>query len=173
MLRHALEGQAYPVVEAKDEPEATATLRAHRPAVVLTDLRLPRGDGFGVLRAARKLDPETSAIVMTAYGSIEDAVAAMKDGAMDFLTKPIDPDRLLLLVARVLDRHRIVTENILLKEELAVSQGLPEIVGQDASPKQVVATVRCAAGSGATVLLDGESGTGKELFAHALHAFSD
>jgi DNA-binding NtrC family response regulator len=173
MLRHALEGQSYPVIEAKDEPEATEILRKHRPAVVLTDLRLPRGDGFGVLRAAREVDPETSVIVMTAYGSIEDAVTAMKAGAMDFLAKPIDPDRLLLLVSRALDRHRIVTENILLKEELAVSRGLPEIIGQNEALKKVIATLRRAATSDATVLLGGESGTGKELFARALHAFSD
>ena len=172
MLRHALEGKAYTVVEARDEPEAVEALREHQPAVVLTDLRLPRGDGFGVLRAARELDPETSVIVMTAYGSIEDAVTAMKEGAMDFLAKPVDPDRLLLLVARALDRHRIVTENMLLKEELAVTRGLPEIIGEDASLKKVMGTLRRAAGSDATVLLGGESGTGKELFARALHAFS-
>ena len=172
MLRHALEGRQYTVIEATDEVEATAALQEHRPAVVLTDLRLPRGDGFGVLRAAKELDPEISIIVMTAYGSIEDAVEAMKEGAMDFLAKPVDPDHLLLLVARALDRHRIVTENMLLKEELAIRRGLPQIVGQDASLKQVIGTLRRAAASDATVLLEGESGTGKELFARALHVFS-
>ena len=172
MLRHALEGQDYVVAEAVDEPGAVAALRANRPSVVLTDLRLPQGDGFGVLRAAKELDPEISVIVMTAYGSIEDAVAAMKEGATDFLAKPVDPDHLLLLVSRAVDRHRILTENMLLKEELATRRGLPEIVGQDASLKQVVATLRRAAESDATVLLGGESGTGKELFAQALHAFS-
>ena len=173
MLRHALEGQQYKVIDATDEVEATAALREHRPAVVLTDLRLPRGDGFGVLRAAKELDPEIAVIVMTAYGSIEDAVKAMKEGAMDFLAKPVDPDHLLLLVARALDRHRLATENMLLKEELALRRGLPQIVGQDASLKQVVATLQRAAASDATVLLEGESGTGKELFARALHAFSN
>ena len=172
MLRHALEGQDYVVAEAVDEPGAVAALRVNRPSVVLTDLRLPQGDGFGVLRAAKELDPEISVIVMTAYGSIEDAVAAMKEGATDFLAKPVDPDHLLLLVSRAVDRHRILTENMLLKEELATRRGLPEIVGQDASLKQVVATLRRAAESDATVLLGGESGTGKELFAQALHAFS-
>ena len=172
MLRHALEGQDYIVAEAVDESGAVAALRENRPSVVLTDLRLPQGDGFGVLRAAKELDPDISVIVMTAYGSIEDAVAAMKEGATDFLAKPVDPDHLLLLVARAVDRHRMLTENMLLKEELAASRGLPEIVGQHASLKQVVATLRRAAESDATVLLGGESGTGKELFAHALHAFS-
>ena len=172
MLRHALEGQDYIVAEAVDESGAVAALRENRPSVVLTDLRLPQGDGFGVLRAAKELDPDISVIVMTAYGSIEDAVAAMKEGATDFLAKPVDPDHLLLLVARAVDRHRMLTENMLLKEELAASRGLPEIVGQHASLKQVFATLRRAAESDATVLLGGESGTGKELFAHALHAFS-
>ena len=172
MLRHALEGQDYVVAEAVDESGAVAALRENRPSVVLTDLRLPQGDGFGVLRAAKELDPDISVIVMTAYGSIEDAVTAMKEGATDFLAKPVDPDHLLLLVARAVDRHRMLTENMLLKEELAASRGLPEIVGQHASLKQVFATLRRAAESDATVLLGGESGTGKELFAHALHAFS-
>ena len=172
MLRHALEGQGYSVVEATDEDGAHAALRAHRPAVVLTDLRLPQGEGFGVLRSAKELDPEISVIVMTAYGSIEDAVAAMKEGATDFLAKPVDPDHLLLLVARAFERRQILTENIVLKEELAAKRGLPEIIGQDASLKQVVSTLRRAAESDATVLLGGESGTGKELFARALHVFS-
>lgn len=135
MLRHALEGRGYSVVEATDETEAQAALRAHRPAVVLTDLRVPSGDGLGVLRSAKELDPDVSVIVMTAFGSIEDAVAAMKEGATDFLAKPVDPDHLLLLVARALERHKILTENIVLKEELAARRGLPEIVGQDASMK--------------------------------------
>ena len=172
MLRHALEGRDYSVVEAVDEPEAIEALHKHQPAVVLTDLRLPRGDGFGVLRAAKELDPETSVIVMTAYGSIEDAVSAMKEGATDFLAKPVDPDHLLLLVARALERHRLLNENVALKEELAASRGLPEIIGQHPSLKQVVKMLRRAAASEATVLLDGESGTGKELFARALHVFS-
>ena len=172
MLRHALEAHDYAVVEAEDQEDATAALHRHRPAVVLTDLRLPKGDGFGVLRAAQELNAETSVIVMTAYGSIEDAVAAMKDGAMDFLAKPVDPDHLLLLVARALDRHRLATENVVLKEELAARRGLPTIVGDDAALKQVLATLQRAADTDATVLLGGESGTGKELFARALHAFS-
>ena len=98
MLRHALEAQGHGVVEARDQPEAEAALQASRPAVVLSDLRLPEGDGFGVLRASKELDPELPVIVMTAFGSIQDAVAAMKEGALDFLAKPVDPASLLQLV---------------------------------------------------------------------------
>jgi DNA-binding NtrC family response regulator len=172
MLRHALEAQGHTVVEARDETEAVQALRQARPAVVLTDLRLPTGDGFGVLKAAKELDPELPVIVMTAYGSIQDAVTAMKEGATDFLAKPVDPDHLLLMVARAIAQRRMLTEYILLKEEMAARRGAPRIIGDDAKLKQVIQQLHRAAGTDATVLLEGESGTGKELFARSLHAFS-
>jgi DNA-binding NtrC family response regulator len=172
MLRHALEAQGHVVIEARDQGEAAEALRTSRPGVVLTDLRLPVGDGFGVLRVAKELDPDLPVIVMTAFGSIQDAVVAMKDGALDFLAKPVDPDHLLLLVERALSQRRMATENILLKEELAQRRGAPRIVGEDAKLKQVTVALHRAASTDATVLLEGESGTGKELFARALHALS-
>src|SRR5919204_4215281 len=119
MLRHALEAQGHSVVEARDQREAEAAVQNSRPGVVLSDLRLPEGDGFGVLRAAKELDPAMPVIVMTAFGSIQDAVAAMKEGALDFLAKPVDPDHLLLMVERALVQRRLATENLILKEELA------------------------------------------------------
>ena len=172
MLRLALEAQGHKVVEARDQPEAEAALRASRPAVVLSDLRLPEGDGFGVLRASKDLDPELPVIVMTAFGSIQDAVAAMKEGALDFLAKPVDPDHLLLMVERALTQRRMATENLILKEELAQRRGAPQIVGEDPQLKQVSLALHRAAATDTTVLLEGESGTGKELFARALHALS-
>jgi DNA-binding NtrC family response regulator len=172
MLRHALERQEHAVLEARDEPEAVRLLQQAQPAVILSDLRLPHGDGFGVLRAAKEIDSDIPVIVMTAYGSIEDAVKAMKEGAMDFLAKPVDPDHLLLLVQRALEQRRIVTENLLLKEELAVRRGAPQLVGDDASLRKVFTSLQRAASTDATVLLEGESGTGKELFARSVHALS-
>ena len=172
MLRLALEAQGHRVVEARDQPEAEAALRASRPAVVLSDLRLTEGDGFGVLRASKDLDPELPVIVMTAFGSIQDAVAAMKEGALDFLAKPVDPDHLLLMVERALTQRRMATENLILKEELAQRRGAPQIVGDDPQLKQVSLALHRAAATDTTVLLEGESGTGKELFARALHALS-
>jgi DNA-binding NtrC family response regulator len=171
MLRHALERQGHTVLEARDQPEAVRMLQ-HSPAVVLSDLRLPEGDGFGVLRASKEFDADIPVIVMTAYGSIEDAVAAMKEGALDFLAKPVDPDHLALLVARALEQRRMVTENLLLKEELAVRRGAPQLVGEDPSLRKVFASLQKAAATDTTVLLEGESGTGKELFARSLHALS-
>jgi DNA-binding NtrC family response regulator len=172
MLRHALERQGHAVLEARDQPEAVRLLQQEQPAVVLSDLRLPEGDGFGVLRASKEIDADVAVIVMTAYGSIEDAVRAMKEGALDFLAKPVDPDHLLLLVARALEQRRIVTENLLMKEELAVRRGAPQLVGEDPSLRKVFASLQRAAATDTTVLLEGESGTGKELFARSLHALS-
>jgi DNA-binding NtrC family response regulator len=172
MLRHALEAQGHVVVEARDEPEAVQALNQARPAVVLSDLRLPTGDGLGVLKAAKEIDPELPVIVMTAYGSIQDAVTAMKQGALDFLAKPVDPDHLLLLVERAIAQRRMLTEYFLLKEEAAARRGAPRIIGDDPKLRQVTQQLHRAAGTDTTVLLEGESGTGKELFARSLHALS-
>jgi DNA-binding NtrC family response regulator len=172
MLRHALEAQGHTVVEARDQREAEAALLASHPAVVLSDLRLTEGDGFGVLRAAKDFDPQLPVIVMTAFGSIQDAVSAMREGALDFLAKPVDPDHLLLMVERALAQRRLATENMILREELAQRRGAPQIVGDDPKLKQVSVALHRAAATDTTVLLEGESGTGKELFARALHALS-
>jgi DNA-binding NtrC family response regulator len=172
MLRHALERQGHAVLEARDQPEAVRLLQQAQPALVLSDLRLPEGDGFGVLRASKEVDADVPVIVMTAHGSIEDAVTAMKEGALDFLAKPVDPDHLLLLVGRALEQRRLVTENLLMKEELAVRRGAPQLVGEDPSLRKVFASMQRAAATDTTVLLEGESGTGKELFARSLHALS-
>src|SRR6187402_1901403 len=137
MLRHALEAHGHAVLEARDEPEAIRELRQTRPVVVLTDLKLPVGDGFGVLRAAKELDPDLPVIVMTAYGSIQDAVLAMKEGALDFLAKPVDLDHLQLLVARALSQRRMAAENRVLKEELATRRGAPAIIGDDPALRKV------------------------------------
>jgi len=170
MLRHALEEQGHSVVEAADEAEALRQVRDTRPDLVLSDLRLLSGDGVGVLRGAKDIDPELPVIVMTAYGSIQDAVVAMKEGALDFLAKPVDPDHLLLLVERALAQRRMAAENRLLRDELAARRGAPTIIGQDPSLARVMATVHRAAATDTTVLLLGESGTGKELVARSLHA---
>ncbi len=172
MLRHSLEAQGHVVVEAVDEPGAAAVIEQSRPDLVISDLRLPIGDGLGVLRAAKDVDPDLPVIVMTAYGGIRDAVAAMKEGALDFLAKPIDPAHLVLLVDRALAQRRMAAENLLLKEELAARLGAPRIVGDSAALKQAILAVQRAAPSDATVLLEGESGTGKELMARTLHALS-
>lgn len=173
MLRHALETQGHAVIEARDQPEAVARLADASPSLVLSDLRLPAGDGLGVLRAAKDLDADLPVIVMTAYGGIEDAVAAVKQGALDFLAKPVDLDHLLLLVSRALAQRQLAAENQLLREELGRRRGAPTIIGESPVLKQVSSAIRRAAQTDTTVLLEGESGTGKELFARTLHALSE
>ncbi len=172
MLRDVLQTAGHAVVEADSLEAARQALREARPEIVLTDLRLPDGDGLSVLNAARDLDPTLPVIVMTAFGGVQEAVAAMKAGALDFLAKPVDPDHLLLLVGRALVARRLANENILLKEELAARRGAPRIIGEDPALRRVSAELQRAAGTDATVLLLGESGTGKELFARTLHALS-
>jgi two-component system, NtrC family, response regulator AtoC len=168
MLKLALESQDYLVVEARDQEEAAAALRESLPSLVLSDLRLPKGDGIGVLRAAKESDAELPVIVMTAHGSIQDAVEAMKKGALDFLAKPVDPDHLLLLVSRALEQRRLIGEYRVLKDE-AARRGGPAIIGDSAPLRQAMTAIERAAGTDTTVLLEGESGTGKELCARALH----
>jgi DNA-binding NtrC family response regulator len=172
MLRLALESAGYQVAEARDATEAGQVLAQQRPALVLTDLRLPVGDGFSVLRQAKDTDPDVPVVVMTAFGGIEDAVRAMREGALDFLAKPVDPEHLLLLVGRALEQRRLATENLLLREELTARRGLPHIIGEHAALKRVLSAVHRAASGDATVLIQGESGTGKELVARAVHALS-
>jgi DNA-binding NtrC family response regulator len=140
--------------------------------VVLTDLRLPAGSGFDVLQAALDADPATSVIVMTAFGTVEEAVRAMKAGAADFLTKPVDTDHLLLLLERAIDRRRLVTDYVLLKEDYQRRFGLPRVLGEDAALKETMLAIQRAASTDTTVLILGESGTGKELMSRALHQLS-
>ncbi len=172
MLRKTLESRGWTVDEAGDAYEARRKLQGSRFLVVLTDLKLPAGSGFDVLQAAREADPQTPVIVMTAFATVEDAVRAMKEGAADFLTKPVDTDHLLLLLDRAMERRRLVTEYVLLKEEYQRRFGLPRVLGEDPALKETMLAIQRAAGSEATVLILGESGTGKELMARSLHQLS-
>ena len=172
MLRTTLESRGYAVDEAGDAYEARKRLSAFRYLVVLTDLKLPAGSGFDVLQAAREADADTPVVVMTAFGTVEEAVKAMKLGAADFLTKPVDTEHLLLLLDRAVESRRVATELVLLKEEYQRRFGLPRVLGEDPSLKEAMLALQRAAGTDATVLLLGESGTGKELMSRALHQLS-
>jgi DNA-binding NtrC family response regulator len=172
VLRLTLENAGYTVTEAADARAAAAAIALTPHRLVLTDLRMPHGSGLDVLRAARAADADVPVIVMTAYGSIDEAVQAMKDGAHDFLQKPVDSNHLLLVVERALEQARLRTENILLREEWSRRYGFPRIIGESPEIKRAVAETQRVAQTEATVLLLGESGTGKELFALAVHHLS-
>ncbi|MEO8500787.1 MAG: sigma-54 dependent transcriptional regulator [Vicinamibacteria bacterium] len=161
------------VVEAcADTYEAKRALSRTSFGVVLTDLKLPAGSGFDVLAAALKAGPEIDVIVMTAFGSIEDAVRAIREGASDFLTKPVDTDHLLHLVDRALDRRRLKRRAFLLEEEVQERMSLPRLVGTSEGLKEALLQVQRVAPSDTTVLILGESGTGKELLARSVHQLS-
>jgi DNA-binding NtrC family response regulator len=172
VLRLTLENAGYTVTEAADARAALNEIAAGPHKLVLTDLRMPNGSGLDVLRAARAADGSIPVIVMTAFGSIDEAVQAMKDGAHDFLQKPVDSNHLLLLVERALEQERLRTENILLREEWSRRYGFPRILGESEAIKSAVSETQRVAQTEATVLLLGESGTGKELFARAIHHLS-
>jgi DNA-binding NtrC family response regulator len=172
MLRRALQRMGYEAEAAPGLAEAHAALRGRRFAAVLTDLKLPSGSGMDVLRAAHETDPALPVILMTAYGTVSDAVEAMRDGACDFIEKPIDLEHLRHLLARAIERQQLLRENLVLKEEYARSFGFPRIVGEHPSMLTAAREMQRIAPTETTVLLLGESGTGKELFARAIHQLS-
>jgi len=173
VLRLTLENAGYSVTELPDARAAINEISTTRHRLVLTDLRMPNGSGLDVLRAARAADADVPVVLMTAFGSIDEAVQAMKDGAQDFLQKPVDSNHLLLIIQRSLDQARLRTENILLREEWSRRYGFPRIIGESAVIKRAVGETQRVAQTEATVLLLGESGTGKELFARAVHHLSN
>ena len=172
VLRLTLEHAGYSVSDCADARAAAEEVARTRFRLVLTDLRMPHGSGLDVLRAARAADPDVPVVVMTAYGSIDEAVQAMKDGAYDFLQKPVDSNHLLILIGRALERARLRTENMLLREEWSRRYGFPRIVGESDAIRRAISETQRVAATDATVLLLGESGTGKELFARAVHHLS-
>src|SRR5215831_12776690 len=171
MLEEMLKAEGLTVTGIGSGAQAVERLRAgERFDLVLTDWKLPGANGLAVLDAAIARDPTLPVLMMTAFGSIETAVEAMKHGADDFITKPVDPDLLRLLVSRAIERRARSRESLLFAE--AQSKSIPPIVGESAAIRAVRAETERVAATDATVLLEGESGTGKELFAHAIHALS-
>ncbi len=172
MLKTAIEKMGFSVDAVEDGEQAQEKIRQHRHLLILTDLRLPKASGLEVLEYCKELDDSVPVIVMTAYGTIEEAVLAIKRGAFDFIQKPVDLDHLSLLIQRALQQQQMVQENILLREAFHKIYGLPKIVGENGAIKAIEKEIRKVAQTGATVLLQGESGTGKELFARAIHQLS-
>jgi len=170
LLRHRLEQLGYAVRTATTGQEALGMLASEQPALVLLDLRLPRLSGLDVLKQLKQTAPELTVIVMTAYGTVEKAVEAMKAGAADFLTKPFTPGHLELVVQKAFERQALERTHHLLQVEL--EDKAQPLIGDSPALRPVLEQARRAASSAATVLLLGESGTGKEVLARAIHAWS-
>ncbi len=162
----------YAVAEAENGLRALEWLETHHADVVLSDLRMPGMDGMALLSRLLGRDPKPVLILLTAYGNIETAVEAMKRGAYDFLAKPVNLDRLDLLLKRALTERQMGAENQRLKAQLNSKYGFENILGTSVAMQEVFDTIRQAAPTRATVLIQGESGTGKELVARALHQCS-
>jgi DNA-binding NtrC family response regulator len=149
--------------------EALAHLEEAAADLVITDLKMPGMGGMEFLRGLKNKWPDTEVVVMTAYGSIDTAVAAMRLGAYDYLTKPIDRERFPVVIDKALERHALASENRQLRDRLETRARFEQMVGESAPMQQVYTLVEMVAGSDVTVLLTGESGTGKELVARAIH----
>jgi DNA-binding NtrC family response regulator len=173
MLRKALERHGHSVDEAADGSAAIQKLRNKRYQMVLTDLKMPGASGLDVLRESKQADSTIPVILLTAFGSVDEAVSAMKEGAFDFIQKPVDLDHLKLLVERATRQQELLRENLILREEFASRYGFPRIVGESPPMQAVTQQLQRVATTETTVLLLGESGTGKELFARAVHHVSN
>jgi DNA-binding NtrC family response regulator len=171
-LAELLRDEGYQVESAADGFKALPKLEEFAPQIVLTDLRMPGMDGLELMRKACELDADTAVVVMTAYGAVDTAIAAIKQGAADYLTKPLNIDELAIVLARVCERRRLRAEAGLLRKRLSEKQRMHNIIGSSQQMQEVLELVMQVASSRASVLITGESGTGKELIAAAIHEHS-
>ena len=169
MLKANLAGDGFTVLEADDGDQVLDKLAQHNIDLILLDLKMKRMDGLATLSALHEAAIRVPVIVITAFSSVESAVEAMKRGAFDYVTKPIDMDELQLIIAKALHVDKLEQENIQLKERLQKDFSFTNIIGTSKVMLEMFATLKMVAPSDATVLIGGESGTGKELIANALH----
>ena len=172
VLAYHLEREGHRVVQAQDGAEALSLLHTEPLDLVFTDVRMPGVDGMELLRKVRQEKPDLPVVVMTAFGTIEDAVAAMREGASDYLTKPVEREALLLAVQKAARVSGLAKENRRLRETLQEKRPEASILGTSAAISRLMNAVRQVAPTNATVLITGESGTGKELIARAIHTLS-
>ncbi len=161
------------VITTEKARDAVTIIEKEAIDLVLADIIMPDMDGMALLRETRKIDPAVTVILMTAYGTIELAVQAMKDGAYDFIRKPFEEEQLLHCLRKGLERNRLIRENARLQKELCEKEPFQNIVGKSGPMQRVLDTIRVLGRTDVTVLITGESGTGKELAAKAIHQISD
>ncbi|HKL21908.1 MAG TPA: sigma-54 dependent transcriptional regulator, partial [Tichowtungia sp.] len=173
LLRDFLREEKHQVKEAANAENALAKIQENYFDVLLIDYKMPGQNGMELLKTVKTINPEIDVIMMTAYGTIDTAVEAMKAGAFDYITKPVDLDELLLQLDRIAENRQLKKENALLKEALKDQKiTTHQIIFQSAAMNEVVNLAGRVAASNATVLIQGESGTGKELLAHLVHTLS-
>jgi len=168
-LGEILREDGYEVLLAADGEEALRLVADESPDVLLTDLRMPGMDGHELLQRVRKAYPDVAIVIMTAFGTIRSAVEALREGAEDYLTKPIDVEEVEHLLGRILQKRKLLAESRLLRERLDDKYGFENIIGRSPEMLDVFRLVEQVAPSQASILITGESGTGKELIAQAIH----
>ncbi len=167
-----LQRAGFTVIAASDGAAALNMLARHRPWAVLTDLKMPEMDGLELLLRIRQADAEVPVVIMTAFGSVDTAVSAIKNGAFDFIQKPFEGDQLVLTLKRAVEHRRLVQENAALRSNVQALENSHVLVGRSAAMRHVAQQIHQVANSQGTVLITGESGTGKEVVARTLHAHS-
>jgi len=167
-----LQRAGYTVVAAGNGEQALAMVAKHRPAAVITDLKMPEMDGLELLGKLRTADVDLPVVLMTAFGTVNDAVEAMKVGAFDFIQKPFEGDQLVLVIRRAVEHRRLLNENAALRTNTREADELPALIGKSPAMRQVAQQIHQIAHSNGTVLICGESGTGKEVVARTIHAHS-
>ncbi|MCC7212166.1 MAG: sigma-54-dependent Fis family transcriptional regulator [Candidatus Brocadia sp.] len=177
LMRVSLEDKlmkvGYTVISLSNAVEGLTVLQSENYDAVITDVRLPRMDGIEFLKEIKKVSPDTVVIIMTAYGSIENAVIAMREGAYDYVTKPFSLEELIIKLQKALKHKDIVAENILLKRQVVSQFGYDNMIGKTDAMKRVFEIINTVSNRDTTVLIQGESGTGKELTAGAIHYTSN
>ncbi|HEU5400932.1 MAG TPA: response regulator, partial [Terriglobales bacterium] len=161
--------EGFDVGTAENANEALLRLAERKWDIALLDIKMRGTDGIELQRLIHEAEPEVICIMMTGYASVETAIAALKNGAYDYVTKPLDPDEIAHLVSRAIEHRSAQRENVRLKEQVAETTRPSEIVGQGPSMQRVFEAIETVGPTDATVLITGESGTGKELVARAIH----
>ena len=169
MLRAVLKDEGYEVAEAADGSEAVRAVEEEPFDLILLDIRMKTMDGIEALQEIRKISPLVPVLIMTAYASVKTAVEALKAGAFDYLTKPLDIEELKILIEKALELYHLREENLTLKERLGDRFDFSKIIGKSRKMKELFDTLSLVAPTDATILILGESGTGKELVANAIH----
>jgi two-component system NtrC family response regulator len=172
VMETLLGGAGYEVVTAPSALEALKIAGSADLDLVLTDMKMPKMSGIELLEELRRLYPDLPVIIMTAFGTVERAVTAMKKGSFDYILKPFKNEEILVTIAKALEYRHLILQNRFLTQELEKKYGFPDIVGESRAMQEILALVKRVAASRATVLVTGESGTGKELIARAIHQVS-
>ncbi len=171
-LRDWFNDAGYQVLTAENGPQALEIMEKDKPSIAVVDLVMPGMDGIELLKKVKEVSPNVDVIIITAYASIPTAIAAIREGAYDYIEKPFSPEKVELLINKLVEHQRLIEENISLHQQLEKRYRFENIIAKSAKMQQIIELIKVVAKSNATVLITGESGTGKELVARAVHSQS-